>query len=94
VTQYTAQHAETELTGMDMSTAMFDWATTFGGRPDHATTTFVENIKANKMYPECGADDDQGKRFNRCLFLTFGYDISCVVFCMSLLSSCLQHIFT
>ena len=68
VTQYTAQQtsssssgAETgELTGIEMSTAMYEWATSFGGRPDHATLTLIENIKAKKIYPDCGADDDQG----------------------------------
>jgi hypothetical protein len=87
VTQYTAQHADTELTGLDMSAAMSDWATTFGGRPDRATTTFLENIKAGKKYPECGADDDQGKKeLNICLFLTFVYDLMCGIFAISLLS--------
>lgn len=45
-----------------MSDAMLEWATTFGGRPDHALTTFIENMKkpdgAGK-WPNCGADDDQ-----------------------------------
>ncbi|CAB9507790.1 ADP-ribosylglycohydrolase [Seminavis robusta] len=48
-----------DLTGDAMSQEMFQWATTFGGRPDHALTTFIDNIKADKKFPECGADDDQ-----------------------------------
>ena len=69
VTQYTANTVGDDanaMTGPAMSTAMYEWATTFGGRPDHATTTFIENMKAKQMYPECGADDDQGMFF--CLF--------------------------
>ena len=77
VTQYTASKSSSssslsssssssssskELTGDDMSHAMFQWATTFGGRLDHATTTFMEHIQANQMYPECGANDDQGNK--------------------------------
>jgi hypothetical protein len=58
VTQYVADAVE--MSGPTMSTAMYEWATSFGGRPDHATTTFIANIQANKMYPDCGADDDQG----------------------------------
>ena len=62
VTQYVASTVRQpeQMTGSSMSTAMYEWATTFGGRPDHATTTFISNINAEKKYPECGADDDQG----------------------------------
>jgi hypothetical protein len=46
-----------------MSAAMYDWAKTFGGRPDHATIQFMENMsKEDKsgQWPNCGADDEQG----------------------------------
>ena len=63
VTQYVANAVrdKEDITGPAMSSAMYHWATTFGGRPDHATIAFVENMKAKKMYPDCGADDDQCK---------------------------------
>ena len=73
VTQYTANTVGDDanaMTGPAMSTAMYEWATTFGGRPDHATTTFIENMKAKQMYPECGADDDQGMFFVCSFFWT------------------------
>jgi ADP-ribosylglycohydrolase len=63
MTRYVAHTAAPDMTGPSMSTAMYEWATTFGGRPDHATLTFIENMKSNdpnKQYPHCGADDDQG----------------------------------
>ena len=68
VTQYVATTTPINVvTGPGMSTEMWKWATTFGGRPDHATTTFVEHMKAGKVYPECGADDDQGMCVLMCL---------------------------
>ena len=68
VTEFSA--AMLSIDGSKMSDAMLEWANTFGGRPDHATTEFVKNMKEGKIYPECGADDDQGKfiRFQSFLF--------------------------
>jgi hypothetical protein len=68
MTTYVAQQTkeQKELSGLSMSTAMYEWATTFGGRPDHATIALVENIKSmdpTKQYPHCGANDDQGTVF-------------------------------
>jgi len=58
-TKYTA--TVSEVAGDSMSTAMLEWANTFGGRPDHATKTFVENMgKDDGKWPNCGADDNQG----------------------------------
>lgn len=59
VTQFSA--AELAIDGATMSDALLEWAETFGGRPDHATTEFVKNKKEGKGYLECGADDDQGE---------------------------------
>ncbi len=56
VTQYVA--TTPMIDGPSMSTEMLEWATTFGGRVDHAMTAFVEHMEAGKVYPECGADDD------------------------------------
>lgn len=62
VTEYMASPSGQAFAGAEMSDAMLEWATTFGGRPDHALTTFIENMNkpdgAGK-YPNCGADDDQ-----------------------------------
>lgn len=64
VTEYLASSSSDEdVNGMSISKAMFEWATTFGGRPDHATTTFLENMNKDDQsgqWPNCGADDDQG----------------------------------
>jgi hypothetical protein len=62
VTEYLAT-SDGNVDGSSMSKAMFQWATTFGGRRDHATTSFMENIKKEDQsgqWPNCGADDDQG----------------------------------
>ena len=60
VAEYVASTMEGEVEGRAMSERMLEWAKTFGGRPDHATTLFVENMEKNdKPYPDCGADDDQ-----------------------------------
>ena len=64
VTEYVADTTtnDQDLTGSAMSEAMLDWAATFGGRPDHALTTFMENMKKPEdagKWPNCGADDDQ-----------------------------------
>jgi hypothetical protein len=44
------------ISGEDMSDSMLKWGKSFGGRPDHALTTFIGNIeKESKKYPDCGA---------------------------------------
>ena len=79
VTQYVATTTPKDVvTGPGMSTEMWKWATTFGGRPDHATTTFVEHMKAGKVYPECGADDDQGMCVLMCVYINIlNYRVYC-----------------
>lgn len=63
---FVAEHvvaAKGIINGAIMSKAMLEWANTFGGRPDHALQTFVENMKkpdGSGQWPNCGADDDQG----------------------------------
>ena len=60
VTEYVADRTSPSISGEDMSDAMLKWAKSFGGRPDHALTTFIDNIeKESKKFPDCGADDDQ-----------------------------------
>jgi hypothetical protein len=60
VTEYVADHDD--IDGLTMSTSLVTWAKTFGGRHDHALTTVLANIdEAGKVWPECGADDSQGK---------------------------------
>lgn len=60
VTEYVAEHDDVD--GPTMSTSLVAWAKTFGGRHDHALTTVLSNIdEAGKVWPECGADDSQGK---------------------------------
>ena len=65
VTHYVSQTETVE--GMSMSNAMLEWSETFGGRPDHALTQFVENMKSGdtqRQWPDCGADDSQGTYFS------------------------------
>jgi hypothetical protein len=60
VTEYCASRKK--IDGSDMSTAMMDWADTFGGRKDHALKQFLENMsRKDGHWPNCGADDNQGK---------------------------------
>ena len=60
VTEYCASGKTIE--GAQMSEAFKEWATTFGGRPDHATTQVLENLeKEDGKWPNCGANDDQGE---------------------------------
>ncbi len=62
VTEYVASKGKVD--GAEMSKAMLDWSNTFGGRPDHALTTFKENMNkedGSGQWPNCGADDDQGR---------------------------------
>jgi hypothetical protein len=57
------QHNKEPVSGAAMSHAMVQWATTFGGRCDHATTVFLDHMKQEDksgQWPNCGADDDQG----------------------------------
>lgn len=58
VTEYVMDHST--LDGAKMSQALVKWAKTFGGRPDHALSTLVQNIENGKVWPDCGADDSQG----------------------------------
>lgn len=61
VTDYCASKGT--IDGDDMSVSMMEWATTFGGRPDHALTTFMENMAkedGSGKWPNCGANDNQG----------------------------------
>lgn len=59
---FVTKHVATtpDLQGSTMSTAFLDFVKTFGGRPDHAATTFAKNMEEGKIWPECGADDNQG----------------------------------
>jgi ADP-ribosylglycohydrolase len=59
VTEYSA--AQLHIAGTMMSDAMLAWAESFGGRPDHAIGEFIKNKNEGKVFPECGADDDQGE---------------------------------
>lgn len=64
VTEYVAKTMSTDFNGAEMSKAMLEWAKSFGGRPDQALNQFVENMKKEDksgQWPNCGADDDQGK---------------------------------
>ncbi len=61
VTEHLAEKGTVD--GAEMSKAMLTWAKTFGGRPDHALNTFVDNMNkqdGSGQWPNCGADDDQG----------------------------------
>jgi ADP-ribosylglycohydrolase len=61
VTEYVASSQSVD--GHAMSQAMLEWAESFGGRPDHALTTFMANMNkedGSGQWPNCGADDDQG----------------------------------
>lgn len=50
--------------GPIMLTSMVDWADSFGGRPDHALSTVVQNVKEKAAtFPDAGADDDQAHCF-------------------------------
>lgn len=71
VTEFSA--AMLSIDGSKMSDAMLEWANTFGGRPDHATTEFVKNMKEGKIYPECGADDDQAHCYMKVVPVTCLY---------------------
>jgi len=54
--------------GTELSKAMLEWIeSSYTGRKDSAMTAFVENMKADKSFPECGADDNQGKIFEEML---------------------------
>lgn len=74
-----------------MSAAMYEWAKTFGGRPDHATVQFMENMsKEDKsgQWPNCGADDEQGI-CSKCFVFHFCTTVS--VFSTFLVNSSLFH---
>ena len=61
VTEHVAKRGNVD--GQEMSRAMLEWADTFGGRPDSALNTFVENMRKDDksgQWPNCGADDYQG----------------------------------
>lgn len=61
VTEYVAATMKQDFTGKAMSEAMLEWANTFGGRPDQALKTFIENMnKVDGKWPNCGADDHEG----------------------------------
>lgn len=70
VTEYVASSSSDEdVNGPSVSKAMFEWATTFGGRLDHATKVFLENMKKEDQsgqWPNCGANDEQGKLRLQC----------------------------
>jgi len=62
VTDYVLGPSGLDFSGDAMSEAMLEWATTFGGRPDHALTQFIANMNKPEgvgKWPHCGADDDQ-----------------------------------
>lgn len=62
VTEHIASTGEVD--GKEMSNAMMKWCSTeYTGRKDHALKTFEENMSNGKTYPDCGADDNQGKLF-------------------------------
>lgn len=69
VTEYVAAAAAAASGGSDdvvdgptMSVKLLEWAESFGGRPDSALKTFMENMKKEDgKWPNCGADDYQGK---------------------------------
>lgn len=78
VTEYTAGNGSGIFSGQDMSLAMLEWAETFGGRPDHALTQFVENMKLDDkakggQWPNCGADDDQAHIYMKVVPVTCRY---------------------
>ena len=65
VTDHVAKTGK-NLTGETMSQAMLEWALSFGGRPDSALKTFIDNMQKENnsgKWPNCGADDDQGVLF-------------------------------
>jgi hypothetical protein len=48
--------------GPTMSSALMEWCSNqYTGRKDSAMKIFEENMKNGKTYPNCGADDYQGK---------------------------------
>ena len=76
VTEYVASTTKQDFTGEAMSLAMLDWARTFEGRPDHALTTFIENMNKEDnsgKWPECGADDDQAHIYMKIVPVTCRY---------------------
>jgi ADP-ribosylglycohydrolase len=59
---FTTQHiaATGQVDPTVMTEQLYEWADSkHTGRKDGALKAFVENIKAGKTYPECGADDSQ-----------------------------------
>lgn len=57
-TQHLAATGQVDTTAM--TEQLYEWAESArSGRKDGALKTFVENVKAGKTYPECGADDSQ-----------------------------------
>lgn len=80
VTEHVASTGSVD--GMDMSKKMFDWIESgYTGRQDAAMKRFVENMKAGKKFPECGADDHEGEpsiycnRVNNRTCLEFSHDL-------------------
>ena len=49
VTKYVASTMGQEFEGAKMSIEMLKWAKTFGGRPDSALKTFMENMQHEKI---------------------------------------------
>jgi hypothetical protein len=65
VTEHVASKGTVD--GADLSQAMFEWIeSSYTGRQDSAMKAFLENMKADKKFPECGADDNQGERYSLC----------------------------
>jgi len=61
VTEYVAGGGSDVVNGPTMSKQFLEWAESFGGRPDSALKTFMENMKnSDGKWPNCGADDYQG----------------------------------
>jgi len=63
--------ADGAVDGPTMLQEMVTWANEFGGRPDHALHTMVQN--ADKGFPHAGADDHQAHCFLKAIPVTCLY---------------------
>jgi hypothetical protein len=77
VTEHIASTGQVD--GKEMSNAMMKWCSSdYTGRKDHALKTFEENMNNGKTYPDCGADDNQGRVF---LSSTMSIALLCFLTC-------------
>jgi len=73
---FVAEHlaAQGTVDGKAMSDKLLEWAdSTYTGRKDSAMKEFIENMKAGKSFPECGANDHQAHCFMKVVPVTCLY---------------------